>query len=351
MKKASSNSGTGKTSDKKTNPRSAADSFYVVCIGASAGGLNAIIELISQMPASLNAAVFVVLHFSRGALGQILVDRIKRDSQLPCTVAKDNEQIKPGHIYLAPPDVHLLIKDKIILAYGPEENRFRPSIDVLFKSAASYYCENAIGIVLTGLLNDGTSGMWAIKESGGHCIVQDPDEAEYPDMPLSVLQAVQVDYTLPLKKIAPAIGKIIKEKKINGVTPPPIVVAESRLSEKAATTIEQLREIGDKSSFACPDCGGGLYKIKNGRLIHYKCHVGHSYSEEDLELKQSEKIESTLWVAVRLMEERKLFFTKLARENSDKGLQRVGDSYRKQADQLDTHIEKMKELLFSIHKE
>jgi two-component system chemotaxis response regulator CheB len=354
MKKAGSRA--GKTSHKKADSKASAGqssslSFNVVCIGASAGGLNAIMELISQLPASLNAAVFVVLHFSKGALGQILVDRIKRDSQLHCSIAKDNEQVKPGHVYLAPPDVHLLIKDKIILAHGPAENRFRPSIDVLFKSAAAHYGENVVGVVLTGLLNDGTSGMWAIKESGGQCIVQDPDEAEYPDMPLSVLQSVEVDYILPLKKIGPVIGKIVKGKKKNGAKPPSIIIAESRLSEKTSTTIDKLKEIGEKSSFACPDCGGGLYKIRNGRSVHYKCHVGHSYSQEDLLVEQSSKIENTLWVAVRMMEERKLFFTRLANENRDRGLQKLSDNYHRLAGQLDIHIEKMKELLFAIQKE
>jgi two-component system chemotaxis response regulator CheB len=171
-------------------------------------------ELVSQLPQALDAAIFVVIHFSKGALADILVAKINRDSQLTCSIAKVNEHVKPGHIYLAPPDVHLLVSDKIILGHDPAENRFRPSIDVLFKSAVEYYGEHVIGVVLTGLLNDGTSGMSAIKESRGSCIVQDPDEAAYPDMPLSVLQAVQVDYVLPLKKIGPAIEKIIKEKKL-----------------------------------------------------------------------------------------------------------------------------------------
>ena len=147
---------------------------FVIVIGASAGGLNAIAELVSQFPTDLNAAVFVVLHLSKAALGDILVNRIQKNTSLDCKIAEHNEEIKSGQIYIAPPDEHLLAKeDRIVIGRGPAENRFRPSIDVLFRSAAASHGEKVIGIILTGFLNDGTAGMMAIKQSGGHCIVQD----------------------------------------------------------------------------------------------------------------------------------------------------------------------------------
>jgi two-component system, chemotaxis family, protein-glutamate methylesterase/glutaminase len=175
---------------------------YVICVGASAGGLNAIAQLFSQIPATINASVFVVLHLSRSALGNVFIDRIKRETDLPCKLAENNENIQTGYIYLAPPDAHLLVKKgKIILGHGPDENRFRPSIDVLFRSASTAYGERTIGVILTGLLNDGTNGMWAIHECGGKCIVQDPNEAEYPDMVLSVIDRMEVNYVANLEKI------------------------------------------------------------------------------------------------------------------------------------------------------
>ena len=175
--------------------------LFVVTIGASAGGLNAIYEIVSQLSPEINAAIFIVIHLSRAAIGDILVNRMQKSSSLPCEIAEHDKIFRAGYIYVAPPDAHLLVKDDhMVIGRGPEENRFRPSIDVLFRSAAASHGEKSIGIILTGFLNDGTAGMMAIKQSGGHCIVQDPNEAEYPDMPLSVLETMGVDYCIPLKK-------------------------------------------------------------------------------------------------------------------------------------------------------
>jgi two-component system chemotaxis response regulator CheB len=347
----------GKTveSSKKAVPikiRSTAKPFYIVCIGASAGGLNAVGELVSQFPLQINAAIFVVLHLSKSAIGDILVTRLEKATSLSCEVAKNGVIIQPGHIYIAPPDVHLLVGDgKIVIGHGPPENRFRPSIDVLFRSAAAHYGEKTIGIILTGFLNDGTVGMWSIKQSGGHTIVQDPNEAEYPDMPLSVLETMETDYCTQLKKISDVVLKIIEDAESKGISPPPAIVAESKLSEKSATTIEQVAELGEKTLFACPDCGGGLWQISNDRVKHYRCHIGHSYSETDMIVRQSQAIEQTLWVALRMMEERKILLKKTATENENKGLTSLSVSMREQARQLENHVEKLKELLFAVVKD
>lgn len=284
---------------KKRGGTQQAKPFYVVGIGASAGGISAVSELVSQISPDINAAVLVVLHLSKTSLGDILVTPLQRHTSLPCKMAGDKEMIKAGHIYLAPPDVHLLVReDKLVLGRGPTENRFRPSIDVLFRSMAAHYGERAIGIVLTGFLSDGTSGMVAIKESGGYCIVQDPNEAEYPDMPLSVLETMEVDQCIPLKQMGKIILDTSKLSKMKSVLPPENVVMESRISEQSATGFEHVSKLGDKSLFACPDCGGGLWNVKNAGVNHYRCHIGHSYSEKDLILKQGEAVENTLWVPV-----------------------------------------------------
>ena len=339
-----------------TNPRKKSagqkGSFHVICVGASAGGLNAIGELLAQLQPGLHAAVFVVFHLSRSSLGDIFLQRLKKTTALPCSIPTSNEKIQPDHVYLAAPDSHLLLqKDRVIIGHGPSENRFRPSIDVLFRSAAAHYGNRAIGVVLTGLLNDGTAGMWAIKQSGGHCIVQDPNEAEYPDMPLSVLENMEVDHCGSLKTMGQAIENIIHDSEPKNLVPPAIVTAESAISEKVASGIEVVSQLGEKSVYACPACGGGLWKIDNGKLSHYRCHIGHSYSDQDLVLEQAEGVEQTLWVALRMMEERKLFMLKLANENSNKSLERLNQSYRQQGKQLEIHIDKLKDLLFEIHKE
>src|SRR5258705_6808270 len=338
-------------SEKGDNSGSMSSSFFVISIGASAGGINAINELISQLPGDLNAATFIVLHLSRMAMPEIFIERIRKNTKLSCKVADDNETIKPGVIYFAAPDSHLLVKKgNIVLGHGPEENRFRPSIDVLFRSIAAAYGERSIGIILTGFLNDGTVGMNAIKQSGGHTIVQDPNEAEHPDMPLSVLETMQADYCLSLKNMSNAILEIMNTSKIKGVSPPDTVVMESRLSEKAATSIENVRRLGEKTIYACPDCGGGLLE-EDKTALYFSFHIGHSYSEKDLLYKQAESIEHTLWVSVRMMEERKLLLKKNATSYSQKGLEKLSTQYNERVRHLETHIERLKELLFKINSD
>jgi two-component system, chemotaxis family, protein-glutamate methylesterase/glutaminase len=325
---------------------------FIITIGASAGGLNAISEIVSQLPPDINAAVFVVLHLSKAAMSDILLSRIQKNSSLPCKIAEDRESIRKGQIYIAAPDTHLLLKEnQVIIGQGPPENRFRPSIDVLFRSAAASHDGRVIGIILTGFLNDGTIGMQSIKRSGGYSIVQDPNEAEYPDMPLAVLESIEVDQVVPLKKMLDAILERINTPEIEQVQPPEDIVAESRLSEKAATAIDEVSKLGQETKYTCPDCGGRLWHIQNGKLTHYRCHIGHVYSEEDLLLRQAETAEQTLWAAVRMMEERKLLIEKMAKHHSSKGLQRLRAHYIKQGTDLEHHITKLKELLFAVSKE
>jgi two-component system chemotaxis response regulator CheB len=325
---------------------------FVIVIGASAGGLNAVGEVTSQLPKDIDASIFIVLHLSKAAMGDILLSRIQKNSTLPCKIAEDQEPLRKGQIYVAAPDTHLLVKeDKVLIGQGPPENRFRPSIDVLFRSAAVSHGEKVIGIVLTGFLNDGMVGMQAIKRSGGYCLVQDPNEAEYPDMPLSVLESIEVDYVLPLAKMGHAILERINTAEIKGVSPPQDVVAESRLSERAATAVAEVRKLGEQTMYSCPDCGGRLWQIEDGKLKHYRCQIGHAYSENDLRLKQAELTEQTLWAAVRMMEERRVLLDKIAKENKDKGLKMLNTRFSHQSRTLEEHIARLKELLFAISKD
>src|SRR4051812_1420804 len=171
---------------------------FIIVAGASAGGLNALCEFVAQLQEDTDAAIFLVLHLSKVGIGTFLHNKLQQFTQLHCMLAQDNMPIKKGTVYIAPPDYHLIIKKGVmIISNGPQENRWRPSIDVLFRSAAAAYGERVIGVVLTGLLNDGSSGMAAIKKVGGSTIVQDPNEAEYPEMPLSVLSSIEVDYAVP----------------------------------------------------------------------------------------------------------------------------------------------------------
>ena len=324
---------------------------FIITIGASAGGLNAMTEVVAQLPEEIKAAVFIVIHLSKVGLGDFLVHRLQKYTSYTCKIAKNGENIEARHIYIAPPDEHLLVtENEVIIGQGPAENRWRPSIDVLFRSAAAHYGSRVIGIVLTGYLNDGTSGMSAIKRSGGYCIVQDPTQAEYPDMPLSVLEHIEVDYCVPLNKMGETIKTIIENNvpKINTV--PDEVSKEAEIAEKVVTRLEMSEGLGSHSHYACPDCGGGLHYVNNDTITRYRCHVGHAYTENDLIIKQSEALEATLWVALRMMEERRSLLSRISEDETKKGLNRIAQSNKQRASDLEKHIETLKGVLFSTKK-
>ncbi len=328
---------------------------FVIVVGASAGGLNALSEFVGQLMPGMDAAVFLVMHLSRTSITDFLMLQLQKFTQLKCEVATEGASIKADHIYIAPPNAHLLVKKgSIILGRGPEENRWRPSIDVLFRSAAAAYSTRAIGVILTGLLDDGTTGMLAIKRSGGTSVVQDPNEAEYPDMPLSVLNTMEVDYCISLADMGEVISGITQTSPEEKPAPEDVII-ESQIAERVVVDFDNIRQLGEKSIFACPDCGGGLWKINKGadglgKVDRYRCHIGHSYSEKDLVIKQEEMFESTLWTALRIMEERKTLLKKMEDDNIKRGFSTFAKSYKEKADAMQLHIDKMKEILFASQK-
>jgi two-component system, chemotaxis family, protein-glutamate methylesterase/glutaminase len=319
---------------------------FVVVVGASAGGLQSVVELIAQLHERLDIAVFVVLHFRQGNVDDLIIQRLQRHTPLKCKLAEDGEVINRGTIYLGIPDRHMVLSQgKIILGQGPQENLWRPSIDVLFRSAAAAFDSRTIGIILSGLMYDGTSGMIAIHRCGGTCIVQDPAEAEYPDMIESVMANVKVDYCVRLQEV----GAIIEEKTRNGINKheiPADVKAEAAIAEKAAIGIDNVSQLGERSVFICPDCGGGLWEMVNDNVVRYRCHTGHVYNEGELLIRQSEGLENTLWTALRMMEERKMLLDKMAREENSKGWELTAKSKEKRAADLQSHIGRLREILF-----
>jgi two-component system chemotaxis response regulator CheB len=288
-----------------------------------------------------------VLHISQISAAELLIQRIDTNAYFTCKMAEDGEKIQKGYVYMAVPDRHLIVKKGcMLLGKGSTENRWRPSIDTLFRSAAAAYSGRVIGVILSGLMEDGTAGMLAIKKSGGTLIVQDPGEAEYPDMPMSVLNAMKVDYCVPLEKM----GAIITEKSQNGadnVAPaPPEVVAEAAIAERVAVDIEDLKEIGEKALYSCPDCGGGLWQIKSEKNPRYRCHVGHVFTQNELEVRQRQALENTLWIALRMMEERRSLLKKMADEERSKGWIQNAQHKAERALDLEEHINRLKQLLF-----
>lgn len=322
---------------------------FIAVIGASAGGLNALVKMVRHFETGKDVAYCIVLHLSRKGIGDFILKRLEKATSIPCSMVENGAKIKKDNIYVARPNQHLLVKNKkFLLGAGPEENRFRPSIDVLFRSAAVDFNSHAIGIILSGMLDDGTSGMWAIKRCGGICVVQDPDEAEYPDMAHSVINNMEVDHVVTLAEIGPVIANIMVNTKAGKKKVPKDVIAESEIAEKTAVGIEDVKKLGELSIFACPDCGGGLWTIGEDIITRYRCHIGHAYTENDLILKQSQAAGTTLWTALRMMEERKHLLQKLGMGYSKRGHKHLATANVERQDEMQRHIDKLKEILFDL---
>lgn len=326
------------------------DSDYrLLTVGASAGGLKAVSQLLAQMDHEMNIAVCIVLHITPESIGNYLVQHLQSATSLQCKKVVSEEKIERGNVYIAPPGQHLLVTDHDVkLGSGPTENRWKPSIDVLFRSAAISFTSRTIGIILTGLLDDGTAGMIAIKECGGKVLVQDPDEAEYPDMPTSVLNSLEVDYCIPVSKMGDTVRKIIREPYNRDVRIPEDVKREATIALNVATGISNLETLGERTVFSCPDCGGALYAVQGEKINRYRCYVGHAYSERDLILKQAEGLNATLWVAMRMLVERYNLLKKLEHQNEKRGFTKTSSEHHRRAAEIEHHIRKLKELLFSI---
>lgn len=277
----------------------------LIVVGASAGGMQALGALVAQLPGDLAAPVFIVNHMSADTTGEALVKFLDEAGQLRCRHARDGQRFRQGEIYLAPSDCHMLIEgNRILVTKGARENRSRPAIDPLFRSAAVAFGNRVIGVILTGFLDDGTSGMMAIKRCGGICIAQDPDDAAHADMPHSVIVNVGVDHCVPVSEM----GALLSELALLEPTPrqpaPDDLVIEARIAQRVLSDLPSVQTLGDQVPFNCPDCGGVLWQMKEGDLLRYRCHTGHAFTSAVLLSVQSQKIEETLWTALRMFEER-----------------------------------------------
>jgi two-component system, chemotaxis family, protein-glutamate methylesterase/glutaminase len=321
----------------------------IIVVGASAGGLKVAAELVSKLPKAFDAAIFIVLHISKQSVGEVIINHLQKNTSLKCVIPKEGEEFKKGHVYLAPPDHHMLIgKSTIRINKGPHENRWRPSIDVLFRSAAVYHSSRVIGIVLSGLLDDGTSGMAAIKKSGGICIVQEPIEAEFPDMPVNVIKNVNVDYRVPVSDMSYVLDDALSRTVIEGVAVPEEIRKEVEITEDMENKIGKLKEISSLTLFVCPDCGGALWQMKDDAIDRYRCHTGHVFTENVLVEEQAHALEQSLWTSLRLMEERRNLLLSLAAHEEEDGKTDLAEMNRKRAAEIADHAEKLKSVMLTI---
>jgi two-component system chemotaxis response regulator CheB len=309
----------------------------IVVIGASLGGTEAVPRLLSKLPADFPAAVFVVQHLQPDYATH-LVELIQSRTARPAAFASDNTAIQPRHIWVAPPDHHLeLTGDHMRLARGPRQNCSRPAIDPLFRSAAQAHGARVIGVVLTGMLDDGTIGLNAVKVHGGVALVQDPAEAFAPQMPASALRNVAVDFCLPLEEMSAKLTELAGSPvpataAVPGETPLP-----ESVTEMGMTPDEMTRRFGPPVPYVCPDCHGPLWTTDPDQFA-LRCHVGHQYSLESLVHGNEENLERALWSAVRAMEQQASLLERLTKRNP-------GGNWAERAERCRADAELIRELL------
>lgn len=322
----------------------------VIVLGASAGGVTALRSILSGLPGNMDAAIFIAQHTSPDGPGLLPVI-LSRAGDLPAVHPKDRESIKKGQVYVAPPDHHLLIDPGYVrVLRGPKENHHRPSIDVLFRSAARAYGPRVIGVVLTGNLNDGTVGLQAIKRRGGLAIVQDPDEAQYRSMPDSALRYVQIDYRLPLAEIPAQLKKLVSEPapREDAYPVPLDVDVEARIAEQqmsSAELMESIEKIGVKTNLVCPECRGTLWQVGAEDPVRFRCHVGHALTMDVFMAEQTDNLEQALWSAVRVMEE-KVSLARLMKDRmAARGVTTVANRYERYAAQIEEEAATVRRLI------
>lgn len=286
-------------------------------MGASAGGVETLRRVISGLPPDLPAAVCIVLHLAPGT-PSLLARILDRAGRLRCHAAHEAEPLRNGEILVAPPDRHLVVEDEhVYLSVGPRENGLRPSVDVLFRSAAAAKGTRVVGVILSGSRGDGALGLAAVKAAGGATVVQDPEEALYAGMPSTALAHVAVDAIVPSERIAETIVAMVK-----GDDPPP-TAAENEL--------QLARFPGDPEATICPECGGVLTERKEAGVKFWQCRVGHRYSPEGLVDAQALDVEAALWAAVRTLEDRARLLDRMAERYEPRGHTRSIRSFREKA--------------------
>jgi two-component system chemotaxis response regulator CheB len=307
---------------------SAMQGHDIITVGASAGGVEALAGLVAGLPNELPATLFVVLHIPSDTTS-MLPSILQRAGSLPASHPQDGAAIESGHIYVAPPDRHLIVeRGSIRLIWGPTENRHRPAIDPLMRSAAIAYGPRVIGVVLSGMDGDGTTGLRAIKRRGGLAVVQNPDEALFPSMPESALAYVQVDHTVSVPEMGPLLGRLARcqaEDEVLYPVPEEMILEQKQMTEDPTRT--DLSQYGTLSSFTCPECSGPIWERRDGDLLSYRCRVGHAFTASDMIAARAEQLEQDLWATLNRLEESIILSTKLAQDARARGYARAAASF------------------------
>ena len=328
----------------------------IIVIGASAGGYEPLKTIAAGLPKDLDASIFVVWHMSPDVRG-ILPEVLGRYERFQAAHACDGEPIVPGRIYVAPPDRHLLVeKDCVRVTRGPKENRFRPAVDPLFRSAAYFHGPRVIGVILSGALDDGTSGLWTVKHRGGTAVVQSPLDAEVRSMPENALHEVEADYVVPAAEMPELFIRLVNDRKDKPELVPDDHKTEGRIRAEIGIAKEDsalrdwIHDFGQLTPFTCPECHGVLARIEDGRLNRFRCHTGHAFSPDTLLTAVTEATENQLWDAVRGMDETIMMLNNIGDHFAEHNQPQLAGKYFLKAKEAEDRADKIRDVLFS-HEE
>jgi two-component system, chemotaxis family, protein-glutamate methylesterase/glutaminase len=319
----------------------------LIVVGASAGGVAAVPRLLGQLSPELPAAVVVVQHLHPSNTVAV-ADIFARTCALPVRMAEQGSMVRHGEVIIAPPGVHtVLADDHVLLVQGAKENRARPSINRLFRSAAATHAGRTIGVLLTGMLDDGVAGLGAIKRAGGLAVVQAPDDAEYPELPTNALDQVDVDHVLPVASMGAALSTLIRDPAPPGSAPRDLLM-EAELDRGRRPTPDDVRPLGPQTPLSCPACAGPMWEVGDAQSRTYRCYLGHTESARSLLTSQSTALEESLWAAVRALQERAATLSTLARDARRRGRDLSADEFEASAAESRAQAERARQFLLEL---
>jgi two-component system, chemotaxis family, protein-glutamate methylesterase/glutaminase len=317
----------------------------LVVVGASAGGVEALRRIFAALPQTFAGPICIVLHVPAHA-PSVLPAILTRAGKLLTRHARDGDRLLPGGVLIGPPDHHLIVQDGCVRLWkGPQENRQRPAVDQLFRSAAAVYGASVVGVVLSGALDDGAAGLGAIKTAGGLAIVQAPADAAVPDMPRNALEYVAVDYALPAPEIAALLVRLVGTVPLAGDEAQPVLSALEAPADQPSPPDPAQGHQPELAPVTCPDCHGNLWEFMDGALMRYQCRTGHSYSRQSLFAAHDESVERALWAGLRALEENAVLARRLGQEAQDRGHVHSARHYRQRLVRTEESIRVLKQVL------
>jgi len=317
----------------------------ILAIGTSAGGVDALIFLAKSLPRDFPAAILVTIHLPShfaSTLDQIL----QRVGHLSARFARDGDLLKKGQVFLAPPDRHLIvINDRVVLGHGSRENNSRPAIDPMLRSVAACCGSRSVGVVLTGTLHDGASGIWAIDQCGGVTVVQDPSDAAFPDMPMNALNRMKPDHVVTLAAMPKLLASLALQPAGAPMPVPESIRFEIEIAKGHHSSIEEMDRLGRRSPLACPECHGVMWEIDEGALVRYRCHVGHTYTAELMSLALDENLRRGLASALRALEERRELARKLETQAASNAQPVLAASWSRRVQEFQDELEVIRDAI------